>query len=181
LPFFHLALAVSRQNAHGCRHFGLENRKYFRCSWKWEIGTVSVAVRNYARNALENKAIALVRCYHTFPPVRPSMIVATSSFRNMPKINGKCATGRITLTVTAMMSLLICPSERLHHNWFQSQKRTLRPSRSKIVSSWQSPLNMGREMLTCFGSNRGHENPCGQLTKLCAITEKESMPTEYAE
>jgi hypothetical protein len=29
------------------------------------------------------------------------MIVAPSSFRNMPKMKGKCATGRIALTVAA--------------------------------------------------------------------------------
>ena len=61
LPFFPLALAVSRQNAQGCRHFGLENRKYFRCPWKWEIDPVAVGVRKNARNTLENKVIELVR------------------------------------------------------------------------------------------------------------------------
>jgi hypothetical protein len=38
LPFFPLALAVLRQNAPAYRHFGLENRKYFRCARFWEIG-----------------------------------------------------------------------------------------------------------------------------------------------
>ena len=38
---------------------------------EWEIGMVAVIVLEDTRNALCDTAIALVRCSHMFPPVRP--------------------------------------------------------------------------------------------------------------
>jgi hypothetical protein len=47
--------------------------KHFRCSRKWEIVSAPVAMHKNARKSLHNWEIEPIRCYRTFPPVRPTL------------------------------------------------------------------------------------------------------------
>jgi hypothetical protein len=71
IAFFPFSTGSFASESLGMSPFRSQNRKHFRCSRKWEIGTVPIVVHEDARNTLYDKVIELVRCYHTFPPVRP--------------------------------------------------------------------------------------------------------------
>src|SRR5215831_16591407 len=65
-----------------------------------------------------------------------------SSFRSIPRTNGKWATGRISLTPTAMMYPLSAHgwSPELHHSGFPWDGVAREAARTKNAHIWSPPL-----------------------------------------